>query len=491
VVKTITLILNFTVLLLSSLSGIAGDKSQLKLVLDNTPVELGEPVGSTIYGINLPREIMLSDLHILKSNFGIKTEEEVETIQDTRWPGQHVQVLRFELYPRNTGTLKVEQLNIGDTYSQVASIKVIDGKVKGKNIELQTSVSTNSPWERQQVLFELEITTPELFASLSTEEIINNPGHEIVALPTSKQRTTNSKGEQLAVLKMAWAIFPLIPGEHHINLPKIQYNLSGQVRRHYFLPNLQLNARALPPYVPPTMPIASIAINSSVNASSPLDTDSLFYWQITIKSAALKPYWLPPVLHQVSSNEQLSFLQIESKRTMQPDKSGVHGQVTHHLPFKAKRSGIISLPELRLQTFDPNSGRLTIVTHPSQRFFVLSQNWRWLLGGIFVLFLFWIIKRVFQYLHFKMDRHKKRKFALKELKQSKDALTLRAAIKLLGEAEGLPYNLSLSEWADSYRDNFNTEFEQTVTRVSRFCYSDSKEDDLGTIRSNLLIFLKK
>ena len=447
----------------------ASEKSQLKLVLDNTQVELGEPISSTVYGINLSREILLTDLQILNSNFGIIVEEEVETIQDSRWPDQHVQVLHFELYPRNSGTIKVEQLNIEDNYSKLRSVTVNHGVVKGKNIGIQTSVSTNNPWERQQVLFELEISTPELFASLSTEDTIKTPGHEIVALPSSKRRTTNSKGEQFSVLKMAWAIFPLIPGKHHIALPKIHYNLSGQVRRHYFLPDLQLNTRALPPYVPPTMPIANIAISSSVNASSPLDTDSLFYWQITIKSAALKPYWLPPVLHQISSNEELSYLQIESERTMQPDKNGVHGQVTHHLPFKAKQSGIISLPELRLQTFDPNSGRLTTVIHPSQQFFVLSQSWRWLLVAIFALFLFWILKRLLQYLSLKWERNKKRKFAIEKIQQSQDAQALRSAIKFLGEAEGLPHNLSLSEWADSYRDIVDAEIGQLLTRISRFC----------------------
>ena len=101
-----------------------------------------------------------------------------------------------------------------------------------------------------------------------------------------------------------------------------------------------------------------------------------------------------------------------------------------------------------------------------------------------------MIKRLVQLLYFKRERYKKRKIAIEKIEQSKDVQTLRLAIKLLGEAEGLPYNLTLSEWAHSYREHFDTEFERLLKRVSRFCYSDNKESDLGTIRSDLLAFVK-
>ncbi len=489
-VNVITKIANLVFFLSFTTQLSASTIPKLKLELNQFEVELGESIESTLYGIDLPREILISDLQTLRANFGVKADESVTYISDKRWPGKSIQALHFQLFPRTTGILNIEQLKIGDHYSLSQSVIVKQARIRGKSIKLRTNVSTINPWERQQVLFEVVISTPDLFATLLMENIVKTPGFEMVKLPATRQRITAADGDKSSVLRIGWAIFPLLPGEHSITLPAIQYKLSGRIQRTYFLPSLGLNVRALPPYVPPTMPVANVDISSSINAPFLLNTNSLFYWKISLKSTALMPYWLPPVLQQIKSSDQVNVVQIDSKRTMQPNMSGVNGQVIYHVPFKPNRSGLLNLPDLRLQTFDANSGRLITVTHFGQRFFVLSTVWRWVLSSVVVLLLYWLTTHLAKRWNNMRQRNIKHKYALQKLQHAQNTDALRAAIKLLGEAEGLPLNLSLSKWAQSYGDNIDPQFEQLLTRISECCYAKNKECNIIEIRSELLSLVR-
>ena len=488
----VRLVIWFCCLLLLPAVALAGQ--HLQLVVADDQVELGRPVQAEILAMDFDRSLDSIELQPWKKNFGVVIKAPAEPVEDRRWSGQAVQRLRLELYPRREGQLEIAPLVFADPgrlghRSDPHTINVISGSVAGVPLGVSVNVSQQQPWQRQQVLVTLSVTTPERFASLQAEAITGLAGFEVVLLPATRERIESEGAD--TQLSIGWALFPLLAGSQTIDLPVISYRLGGREQRHYFLPPLQLDVQALPPYVPPTLPVGEVSIVSEpVNGE--LQPGKLKLWNVSLQGPGVPAHWLPPLLNQIQTDESIQFLPAELARSTKPDLSGVHGEVMYQIPFKPLRSGFLQLPEFHLQYFDPITGRLMTVTHQPHQPLVLGLAWRVLFSVVSLVLLavcgWWLLKLTRTWF---VRRGHYRQAAI-QIAKAKDAQQLRAALQALAAAEGWGKNLTLHDWAEAWRKSYhaNEAFEMVLANLSTACYGHEPIAELPKLRSDLLTLLK-
>lgn len=484
----------YIIIYLLALLPAAHAKQKIILVLDKTEVQLGHHIKAELYGVGLHNKLINIDLAILRENFGVNIVETSEEVEDDRWPGQAVQSMQFQLFPRSVGSYVIPKLVFDGLSSSAKNISVVQGINKTRtgdtNIYSKVRISSNSSWEREQVLVEVEIRTTDKYASLRSDEL-TIPGFEVYSLPT-KNVKHNQNGINYSILKISWALFPLVPGQHTVELPAIEYHKYGKKIRTYYLPKKELTVKALPTYIPPTMPVGKISISSQLRTKGLLYPDALYYWDISLTSFKTSPNWVPQVMSQISSNRDIQFFSKNTSQNLNTDHGRLSHQVTHHIPFKPLTNGEINMPAIRLQYFDADSGKIVTTIHNPESIFILSFIWRIIIIILFTTFS--IVVAIF--FHKKISsliQHKRLCNAtLIEIEEAKSFSDLRGTLHNISIMEGWSDNLTIRDWTlvcSSHIKN-NHSMEKLTNKLSQACYSKNQSTELRVLRKNLLDYVR-
>lgn len=366
----------------------------------------------------------------------------------------------------------------------IPTLVYADGPPTNENqVQFRTQVSSTTVWERQQITMLAKVTTPDRFATL----IIDTPkieGFEIYTIPHSREQHSNGNH----ILRTGWILFPLQPGTHNISLPAVNYRLGGAIQQTFGMPGLKIQVKALPPYIPPTIPVGKVSIHNEIEPENLLKTDHLSYWHITLQGMSVPPVWLPPILRHIKSSSDVQFLSASSERTTTPDTQGVHGKVVHHIPLKPLSNGQLSLPTIQFQYFDPENGRIETIKYKPGKIIALSTTLRFLLAGVFSLLIFVLLRRAFMYFQIRLVQQRARNYALGLVSQAQDETELRHALRRYATAEGWPENLALSRWMSCYKQHYvpNHQLPQIIDNLSQIIYGQANHSDIGQIRNSLV-----
>ncbi|MBD3620033.1 MAG: BatD family protein [Chromatiales bacterium] len=297
-------------------------------------------------------------------------------------------------------------------------------------------LSDETPWTREAIYLMVEVADADRFAVLETEAP-QLPGMEAVLLPYTREGGR---------LRIGWALFAQAPGAYRVELPPVRYRLGGVTEHSHQVPPQVVSVRALPSYIPPTLSVGEVRIASTVEPAGLLRPGRLAYWRIRLAGDAVLPEALPHVLQQIESTADVEFLAPRSRRQMTPGAGGVHGEVVHEVPFKPRGSGLVRLPALEYQYFDPATGRLARVRHAPPTVLALAPGWR-LLAGLFLLALvaaggYTAGRR----LHRAWRRHRGCAAALRRLAVAGDATAVLRALQDHARAAGRPAGPGLEAW---------------------------------------------
>ncbi|WP_455202939.1 hypothetical protein, partial [Kaarinaea lacus] len=308
-------------------------------------------------------------------------------------------------------------------------------------------------------------------------------GVDVIALEPSRKWLENGDTRE-SILQVTWLMFPTFAGEREIDLSALLYSLHGRVQRQFFLPKVRLSVKPLPPYIPPSMPVGAVELSSARHAGGVLFIDKPFQWQVHLSSKDLPPQWLPAVLKQMASNEQMKLLAVESQRNMQPNTDGVHGQVVHQLQYKPLQSGVMQLPSLRVQYFDPDSARIVTIQPPVETLFVVNKMVMILVLVIVLILSLFSLIALYKKITSIVVRQNLKKLALQRAQSAADIWGLRDAFKSYAKAMGWPDNESLSSWRNRWKTQYglSTDFDKTVTNISAACYGSAQELDIDATR---------
>ncbi|MDT8385031.1 MAG: hypothetical protein RRB22_11505 [Gammaproteobacteria bacterium] len=480
-------------LLLLVQSATAADRPQLILELDKSELELGHHINARLYGVQLQEKLGKLELknHApLQEHFAIDIVETSAALEDSRWPGQSIQRMLLKLYPRHSGELRLPALQFAGATSEAQTIRVTPGvtisRAGNTPIRRELRLSSTQPWERQQVHIEVSITSTDRFASLRAGQF-ELPGFEVFAVPASSEKLVRD-GVDYSLLRIGWIVFPLLAGEHTIELPPIEYRLSGRTLRTYFSPRQRLEVKALPAYIPPTMPVGRVEVSSTLHTEAPLSPAELSYWDVGLTASGVSPSWLPPILRQLNTRTDIQFFSHTAQPEVRISQGVLHSQVQYHIPFKPLSSGRLTLPTLGWQYFDPASGKIVSASHRPPTTLVIGLAGRIAIALLIGLLLIAAGRYFYKHLLAVHRARRLRRQALREIGRAEDFTALHQALRLFARAEGWPGNLTLTAWSRYWglRYQRDDEFRDVLQQLSQACYGQLPSPGLAVIRSRLM-----
>jgi len=462
------------------LTAMAAD-ARVWVELETPTVELGQPLRGAVYTSGIEQGVARADLRPLERDFALGETAELASSRGQPEAGGTQHGLSFTLYPRQSGVFTLAPLTLAGVQSEPVAITVSEAHSQGVALSVTARISSTHPWVREQVLVTLEVITPERFASLEIEPQ-PLPGFEVIPLPGERDRVETAEGERTR-LRAGLALFALTAGSHRLALPPVRYRLEGGTRRLFPLPEPVLEVKALPPYVPPTLPVGRVSIGSRLEPEGVLGTRALGFWHIGLQADAVPPHWLPPVQRMLVTDEAIRFLPAQSDYSAAADSTGLHARAEYRVPFIPLADGRLALPALTVQYFDPSSGRLERVVHRPARPLALGLAARLAAGAVMLALLLWGAPRLWRRGIALWQRQRDRRAALLELSEAADAAALRAALRRYAAAQGGPANLSLSAWQQRYGSKDQTEEIRSLIAAS---YSGRQDIELHTLRKRLL-----
>lgn len=368
-----------------------------------------------------------------------------------------------------------------DVHSEPATITVAQARSQGVVLTVTPKISTTRPWVREQVLVTLEVITPDRFASLVIEPQ-PLPGFEVIPLASERERIETADGERTR-LRIGLALFALLPGTHRMSLPPVQYRLDGGTRRLFLLPEPILEVKALPPYVPPTLPVGRINIETALERNGSLRPGELAILRLRLKAKAMPSHWLPPLYRSLSSNEQVRYLPPQSDYSEATDSFGVNAMAEHRIPLSALGQGRLALPTLKLDYFDPATGRLERIVHQPPRPIVFGFSIQIAIVMLILVGILWAAPKLWRSATWLLRCRRERRAALDDLARAEDAATLRAGLRRYAAAAGGPSNISLGQLQQQLGEAVKPEMIKTLSVAS---YAPSQGEDLFVLRRAIL-----
>lgn len=470
------------VVFIVSLSTLCFASPQLILLTDKKETEIGRPIRVEIVAVSLENKLSKIDLTSINNHFGIVTDYATDETQDARWPGETIQTLNLKLYPRQTGNLVIPVLKLGKYISKEKRIQINSGKF-GKP---QITISSNSPYTREQFTLHVTLFANELSTRLSVNNDENIPSFDNIPLKFKREKQSDGRYR----LQTGWVLSALNNGMQNLQLPAIELSVSGVSRRKYYFPVQQINVKKLPSYLPPTIPVGKIDIQSKLSKSGLLKTDSVIYWQLQLKGKLINSYQLPPVLRQIKSNNRVKYFPATSKRMQDITERNLISSVTHSIPLKLLKSGFTELPKIKTQYFDPESGKIVNVSRTTTTKFSLNLYLQTLILLILLLaagYLFKVLFKIWKLYHYSRQQ---RNLAIQLLQNSVMFSDIRDALKLISRSECWPNNLSLTQWQENWSKKYATDltFRQLFNEISLACYSneDFNKENLANIARKLV-----
>ncbi len=382
--------------------------------------------------------------------------------------GNPLQILQLRLQPRKTGRFQMPPLKLGKAYSQAVSINITAPVVNNAAIKLNRHISTDTPWQREAVIIRIQIQTPDYAAHIKLQA----PQH-----PKFLSRVLTTERHILAGggyrFDTGWILYPLESGLQTLDLPPVNYQIAGSNRRQFYLPVQKFQVKALPNYLPPTLPVGKLKI-SSRPVSAPEDGEQ--QWQLDIRTAAIIPYGIAGLDTQLAviNGKKSSAIVISNTQQSAYNDPGDHSIYTAPLPDWLLPFG----PPLKLtlRFFDTTSGRLSEISHDLPRQWKMPA-WAWWLMATLLLIAGIITGRHLQPRIRQWHHQQKQQ---RRIQHATDITQLRRIILHNGQY------LNLSEWAKTDHQR------KTVSQqLNYYCFSatgrrQAQRHDIQQLKYSLL-----
>jgi len=253
------------------------------------------------------------------------------------------------------------------------------------------------------------------------------------------------------------------------------------------IPAFTVSVKSLPAYIPPTMPVGRIEIEHSL-PDNLINTNTLTYWKLTLKGDGLPAQWLPAVLRQIQSNDEIRYSPVTSERSNAAGVNGMLSTVTHTIPLKALTNGVLDLPDIHAQYFDPVDGRLKTLATKEHSLYALSYIWRAVLLLLLGSLLYKGTRQLIIVIQRKRLQRKRFKTALEQISQAETAYEIRTALNQIALAENWLVNLSLTAWYQMWKSKYgqNDELIEVLNKLSLSCYSNEKTEPVSSYQAQFI-----
>lgn len=446
----------FAVLLLPALG--AASPPPFAVSLELNQVEYGKPITLNLRTRYAHPSLDTVNLSALQPNFAIVTGDSVER------DGQ-AQTWHIRLYARRVGRLQIPPLMFHGAMTRPLALSVsAPTDSRNRPIMVHSAIGATSVWVDQATPVTVRVIGASSFASLKTRSTQqNNLG--IVALPATQTGATVN-GQSWTQYRMEWLLYPQTAGMFTIQLPPVEYDEDGIVTHQFYVPPVNLHVRPLPVFVPPTMLVGRLDVSAVLPARPFIFRHELAFLTLHVRGHdPLGARW--GILRQLKSDEAVTFYPARedaSSSVARPDRLEV--------PFRPTQIGWVTLPTIRLQYFDPETGKIVTDHQPLGRVLVLSP-WIVAVAAALALWVLFIVSRqTYRTIERRFHAYAAYWKALRALEAADNASMLRSGLLGIARAESWPSNLTLSAWLRLWVDRYPhlASVAQDVNRLEAWLY---------------------
>lgn len=412
--------------------------ARLQIHLSQTQVELGKPLTAIVtYTAPTP---MLETLNLdgVRAHFYISSPPQPERVG-----GQQRWTLR--LYPYDVGNVLIPAFHFDNAHTTPINIKIlpaVDPK-DGTPLEFNSTVSTQSPWLKQQVTILATLTSASAIQVLSTHE----PSQSGMQIQPTAPFTIPIKSSTPVRYQhqLAWHFYSLRQGEVPLDQLFVYLQRDG-VRTHQFvLRPITFKVSPLPTYLPATIPVGQLSLEAT-----PLPwwqfIGSLGMVKLKLKAKNMLESDIPDLSRQFHSSAILDFYEAHVDTHTQTSVAAQHITREYQIPFTAHSMTLSRPAIIRLQYFDPELSRLVTTSIPLDRFLSLYS---WIFYLVLILcswFAYLLSQKLVRIIRREWFRYRGYQIALQQSQTADSVGALRQALQQVAIAEGWSANLSLTDW---------------------------------------------
>lgn len=414
----------------------AGNGIALSLKADE--VEFGKPL-QLIFKSGYSRPgLDTIDLSPLEKDFVVETPWDVQ--EDSHGARQYWHI---RLYARRPGSITLPSLAFHGKHTQEIPVRITPAidHTDHVPIHVQAEVGNTGVWLNQGVPISVTIENSSPHVQLESDAP-QQPGVTIEQLPVVRQ-TQQVDGVGRVRHRLTWILYPQVPGKLQMQLPAIRYRRDGVTTHRFYPPAIRLDVRPLPSFVPPTLPVGRREVDLLSSLPPVLLKNRLNFLTLQLKMPGAGRAGVSQVLRQLRSNGRIVF---HSPQLLEQD----HGLKIYRIPYESKGMGLVTLPTLRLQYFDPASGKLLPRKQPLGRVVSISP---WMAYAVLILFLaalFLVSGKIYRWFKRRYHRYRHYRKALQSFRLADGPAGFREGIAEIARAEHWPHNLTLNAWLERW-----------------------------------------
>ncbi len=345
-----------------------------------------ESVTLEIVAVGLDKELDLSSLEKDFDVAGRSSSREVNSILSASGELRTTSIVTWtvQLHPKDVGVFTVPSVRVGDVTSQSHTLTVNDlPKGAQRDIFIEASVDTTTPWVQSQVLMTLkvfqaiEIVDGGLDVPEADDLVVERLGEDV-------RSTETRDGRQYSVTTRRFALFPQKSGE--ITLKPITLSVSvpadpNRVRT-FFSPTRKLTRRSdsITLNVKPRpesgtawwLPAKAVQLNSQwIGDINNATVDQPLTRTITIRASGVADSQLPDI--NIPAVEGASLYAEQPVRQLGANQQGLVSELTLKWALIPQRVGQVSLPPVAVEWFNTSTGQIEKATLAAETIKVTSS----------------------------------------------------------------------------------------------------------------------
>lgn len=451
-----------------SATSTAAAPQRLEARLSASTVELGKPLLLTI--TCQARRPLLSTLDIsaLQKDFHViapLTSDQL--IHHQRW--------QLHLYPYQTGIATIPQLTMGAMRTLPIPVTVtspIDPKTESA-MEFSSNISTKSPWLKQALHINAELVADAPLLVLD----VNHPalGNGTLFAQPATHESIDSRHFRH---RIGWTWFPQYSGSQTIGPLQITLQRDGVITHTFYIRPDKITVKPLPHYLPATLPVGRFELQQTSPIAHTLLTQQLYPLGMDLRAINMLPADVPDMESLLHSTAAFTLLAGTRQQHQSMNPYSFITTVSYNIPFSPNKSGVTSPGILRLQSFDPDSGRLHTTQLTLHDYLSLAPWLAMVIGFLCIILIGLFILRLTRGLHRRIMRIGAYRTILRQLNDASSTQDLRKITQDISLAENWPANLSLYAWLDYWQKKYgaNAKASELIMKLNRALYRNEAVD---------------
>ena len=430
---------------------------------------LGEPLMLQVEARG--RNLSLDELELS----ALATDFEVFNINRSR-EGERAQ-LEATLYPLRAGTLIVPAIAVNGIRSKPLAITVSEDS----DLTLASRFAPDTIYERQRSILLITLRdkadrqwTPP--AKLEAPGLLLRPLGE-------KQFEEGTGPERVSVRELRWEVLGLKRDRYALSLPMLDgYQLGRHLR--VPLPRAPLEIRALPSYLPVTVPVGKPSFTSDVPRREGKVGQALL-WVLRVSAAGFTPEAAQALLHLPRGEHSGARYYPASFREEAESEQGPHA-LRIEIPLVPLTSGALRLPALNLPYFDPHTQRVEQIALDASVIKIsdpLRQRVITMAAGIAAVFVAGLALRASRRC---WHKYRARRAALERVANAGNVQEMTRAVCAFSAP---PHSPTLRQWLTLWPSR--EALKPLVDDLERACFSARAEHDLRALKQRWLGALKQ